>query len=260
MVVMVMPTKGSPRRSIGPAGEERELLADRVYLALKEYVLDNVLPPGDRLNIDALSERLGVSPTPIREGLARLAAENLVDAQSYRGYFVKEMLTPEDLADIFDVRKVLEVHAIRRGASLPGMSRLVEMERLLYEMGGPDLEPEFREYREFSVLDQRFHEALLGLADSQALLDSWRALNIHVSASRFFRSSGLVDVQHSVTEHAAILGALVAGDTDTAVEAVSDHIDAGLRRSIHGYQTAAAPTGAGPAKPTHEPGTDAAND
>ena len=47
---------------------------------------------------------------------------------------------------------------------------------------------------------------------------------------------------------------------DVLVPTLSDHIDAGLRRSIHGYQTAAAPSGAGPAKPTHEPGTDAAND
>ena len=226
-------------------GEERELLAERVYLALKEYVLDNVLPPGDRLNIDALAERLGVSPTPIREGLARLAAENLVDFRSYRGYFVKEMLTPQELTDLFDVRKVLEIHAVRRGAARPGMSRLVEMERLLYEMGGPNLEPEFHEYGRFSILDQRFHEALLGLAESPALLDAWRALNVHVAASRFFRSSGLVDVQHSVTEHAAILGALVAGDTDAAVRAVDVHIDAGLRRSLAGSPTPVGPLDAG---------------
>ncbi len=144
---MATVAKGRLRRSEGPAGEERELLADRVYLALKEYVIDNVLAPGDRLNIDALAEQLGVSPTPIREGLARLAAENLVDVRSYRGYFVKEMPTPEQMADLFDVRKVLEIHAVRRGATRPGMSRFVEMERLLYEMGGPNLEPEFHEFR-----------------------------------------------------------------------------------------------------------------
>lgn len=236
--------KGRLRRPEGPSGEERELLADRVYLALKEYVLDNVLAPGDRLNIDALAEQLGVSPTPIREGLARLAAENLVDFRSYRGYFVKDMPTAQEMADLFDVRKVLEVHAVRRGATRPGMSRFVEMERLLYEMGGPDLEPEFREYREFSILDQRFHEALLGLADSPALLASWRALNVHVAAARFFRATGLVDVQHSVTEHAAILGALVAGDTEAAVRAVDVHIDAGLRRSLHGSTAPVGPLAA----------------
>ena len=251
MVEVANVANGSRRRSTRPAAAERELVADRVYLGLKEYVLDNVLAPGARLNIDALAERFEVSPTPVREALARLAAENLVDVESYRGYFVKPMLTAEELADLFDVRKVLEVHAVRRGAAHPGMSRFVEMERLLYEMGGPDLEPSFHEYGQFSVLDQRFHEALLGLAESPALLVSWRALNIHVMASRTFRSSGLVDVQHSVTEHAAILGALVAGDTDTAVEAVGDHIDAGLRRSLHGYQTTAGPVGAGPAKTQH---------
>lgn len=255
MVEVASVARGSPRRTGGSAGEERELLADRVYLALKEYVLDNVLAPGDRLNIDALATDLGVSPTPIREGLARLAAENLVDVRSYRGYFVKAMLTAEELADLFDVRKLLEVHAVQRGAGRPGMSRFVEMERLLFEMGGPDLEPQFREYREFSILDQRFHEALLGLAESQALLDAWRALNIHVQAARFFRSSGLIDVQHSVTEHAEIFGALVAGDTEAAVRAVEVHIDAGLRRSLHGSTQRVGPLGFRNEQPARARGT-----
>lgn len=242
---------GSRRRPSGPARAERKLLADEVYLALKEYVLDSVLAPGDRLNIDALATEFGVSPTPIREGLARLAAENLVDAESYRGYFVKPMPTPAEMADLFEVRKLLEVYAVRQAATRPSMSQIVEMERLLYEMGGPDLSPQFHEYRQFSILDQRFHEALIRLAGSPALLASWRALNVHVAAARFFRSLGLVDVQHSVTEHAAILGALVSGDTDTAVGAVEVHVDAGLRRSLHGYQTPAAPPGASLAKTTH---------
>ncbi len=231
---MVDATRGSRRRPNGPRGEERKLLAERVYLELKEYVLDNVLAPAHRLNIDALAEQFHVSPTPIREALARLAAERLVDVESYRGYFVKEPPTPEQLADLFGVRKLLETYAVRQSASGSAMAWIMQMEGLLYEMGGPDLKPHYREYRAFSILDQRFHEALIGLAGSPALLDAFRALNIHVQASRFFRTSGLVDVRVSVLEHAAILGALVAGDTDAAIDAVCTHIDAGLRRSFHG--------------------------
>ena len=237
MVEVAQAAKGSLRRPERPSGEERELLAERVYLVLKEYVLDNVLAPGARLNIDALAEELGVSPTPVREGLARLAAEDLVEAQSYRGYFVRELLSPADLEDLFEVRGILETHAVRRAVGRPDLSRLGEMERMLYQMGGTNLEPDFREYRDFSLFDQRFHEALIGLAESPALMASWRALHVHVQAARFFRSSGLVDVQHSQTEHAAILGALVAGDTDAAVRAVDVHIDAGLRRSLAGSST-----------------------
>jgi DNA-binding GntR family transcriptional regulator len=256
MVEMAGPAKGSRRRTSTSEREERELLADQVYLALKEEVLDNVVVPGSRLNIDALADRLGVSPTPIREALARLAAEKLIDVESYRGYFIKERPTPAQLADLFDVRKLLELHAVRRAATRPTMSHLVEMERLLFEMGGPDLGPQFHEFREFSILDQRFHETLVRMADSPALLDSWRALNIHVQASRFFRTSGLVDVQHSVTEHAAILGALVAGDTTAASEAVSEHVDAGLRRSLSGDPTAIGRPASALAT-TREHGTDA---
>ena len=84
MVEMVKRTKGSHRRTSGPVGEERELLADRVYLSLKENVLDNVFAPGDRLNMHALATQLEVSPTPVREALARLAAENLVDTECWR--------------------------------------------------------------------------------------------------------------------------------------------------------------------------------
>ena len=113
-------------------------------------------------------------------------------------------------------------------------------------MGGTNLQRQVHEYGEFSAMDQRFHGALIGMAGSPGLLDSWRAVNIHVQASRFFRASGLVDVRASVTEHAAILGALVAQDTEAAFAAVRTHVDAGLRRSIRGLAAPAPPSAARP--------------
>ncbi|MBK8047930.1 MAG: GntR family transcriptional regulator [Anaerolineales bacterium] len=66
--------------------DDKTVLASAVYDALKERIMDQVYPPGERLNIDAMALDLNLSPTPVPEPLARLAAERLVTFAPFKGY------------------------------------------------------------------------------------------------------------------------------------------------------------------------------
>src|SRR5437879_675475 len=73
---------------------QRQVLADSVYEAVKAMIMDHQIQPGERVGIDALARALQVSPTPVREALARLTADGLVTKRSLAGYRATELLTP----------------------------------------------------------------------------------------------------------------------------------------------------------------------
>jgi DNA-binding GntR family transcriptional regulator len=85
----------------------RSTLGDDVYETLRALVLEHTLTPGERLNIDALSRNLEVSPTPVREALARLESEGLIRKRPLVGYTVSPLLTRAEFTEMFDMRLLL---------------------------------------------------------------------------------------------------------------------------------------------------------
>jgi DNA-binding GntR family transcriptional regulator len=75
--------------------QQEDLLSDDVYRRLKDYILCDVIRPPERLQIGQLSRHFGMSITPIREALIRLAAEHIIDPKPGRGFFYKEFIPNE---------------------------------------------------------------------------------------------------------------------------------------------------------------------
>src|SRR5262245_35638355 len=88
-------------------------LTDRVYRAIKDRLLSQEIEVGSRLREDDLAAQLGVSRTPIREALMRLAQEGLVEIAPRSGTHVCTF-TPDDIEQIFDLRIALESLAVRK--------------------------------------------------------------------------------------------------------------------------------------------------
>ncbi len=93
-------------------------LSDDVYRRLKEYILNEVIRPPDRLQIGQLSRHFGVSITPIREALIRLATENIVESKSGRGFFYKEFIPGEQIK-IYELLFCLLEYLLGRRGSKP---------------------------------------------------------------------------------------------------------------------------------------------
>jgi DNA-binding GntR family transcriptional regulator len=100
-----------------PIGRAGTPLADEAYRRISEAMLAGDLPPGSRLVMDALAERLEISRTPVRDALRRLEREGLVEPTGRKGYTVRA-IADADLAHLYESRIAVEAYAARRVAEL----------------------------------------------------------------------------------------------------------------------------------------------
>lgn len=210
--------------------EHKTVLADTVYESLKARIMEQVYAPCERLNIDALALKLGVSPTPVREALARLAAERLVTFEAFKGYRVSALLTKTQIAHLMHARRLIEIDAARLAATSMLVADLITVEQLLQRILDESAHIEVRSwshgYRQFNQLDQQFHETIVSAAGNEFLFNAYRSLNVHVELGRFYRVFGTIEQTQTCEEHAAIVEALRSRQPDRAADAVERHLHA----------------------------------
>jgi DNA-binding GntR family transcriptional regulator len=221
-----------------PLPPSRQTLTDSVYEAVTELVVDQHIEAGARVNIDLVARQLNVSPTPVREALARLEMDGLVVKEPLRGYAVTPMLDTKSLNDLYDVRRLLEPFAARCAAERRDDGVVRTLDRELNEMrrmvGTDDGAPggAFHDYRAFTLQDARFHEAIAGTSGNSLLSDTLRRLRSHLRLYRVYHRYYTVDIgAATVVEHERILDSIRAGDGDAAEAAMLDHITRSRERS-----------------------------
>ncbi|WP_308283444.1 GntR family transcriptional regulator [Pseudonocardia nigra] len=200
----------------------RQVLADDVYEAIKALIMDNAIAPGARVSIDGLARQLGVSPTPVREALARLESAELVVKEPLRGYRTTPLLTLPQLDDLYRFRLLIEPWAAGRAAELIDPTA---RERVLAEMASCD-EPESETYDAYKALtahDARFHALVAELAGSDQVRLALERTHCHLHVFRLYYDRGIG--RQTVAEHRRITEALLAGDADAAERAMRDHLE-----------------------------------
>src|SRR5215218_8110012 len=108
-------------------------ISRHVYAAIVESVRTGELRPGDRINEAALSRRLGISRTPVREAVIRLCQEGLLVAVPRRGAFLPQV-TEQDVNDVAVVRALIEGFAAGLACRRASLENLAELDRLVEEM------------------------------------------------------------------------------------------------------------------------------
>jgi DNA-binding GntR family transcriptional regulator len=198
-------------RSPGP------LLADRAYTSLRDLIVTLGLPPGSPLEEEALSSRLGIGRTPLREAVKRLEAESLVAIYPRRGTFVTEVnLTDHSL--ISDVRRQLEGHAAHRAAQRAtddDRARLRDLAQVVRAHPGG------RE--EGMRLDTEIHREVYRCAHNRYLeanLSQYYNLSLRIW---YLFLDRLPEVDHAA-EHLPMIEAIVAGQGDLALEYAVRHV------------------------------------
>lgn len=199
-------------------------LEERVYETLEEEILSGKLECGAALTELSLSERLGVSRTPVRGALQRLADEGLVDMLPNKGAVVAGV-TERDLIDIYKIRMRLEGLAARTAAermSEEDKSRLRDSVELAeFYIRKNDAE-------HLKELDTEFH-AIIYAATGNKMLTKMLS-GMHKSIKSYRKMSLSVKGRHecSVKEHRDILRAIEHGDADEADRLTNAHISAAL--------------------------------
>jgi DNA-binding GntR family transcriptional regulator len=202
---------------------------DWAYLALKNAILKGELESGEQLKEKALAERLGISPTPIREALARLEQEYLVESAPYRGTYVTG-LTRKDVCDIYGVRQALEDWAIELITPTISTETLAELDALLAsereEIGKG-------RYAVHIQNDLTFHGTILKATDNKWLVRISGSFNDHV-----YRIRSLLGpipqphIEKAFAEHVAVLDGLKERDCRKARLAMEGHLTLSAERTI----------------------------
>lgn len=215
------------RHAIGRSG-----LTNKVYEALKEQILDQTIVPGGRINIDLLASELGVSSTPIREALARLNTERLVDFAPYVGYSAAPIHSDSWFHDMIDFRAMLEGSAAAIGAPRRDPAVIAELEQAFAAMEASGLGHHYQKYSRFNAADGRFHRAIVASADNQVFIEVYTDLQPHVHYARLYLSRGTEEEEDVAAEHLAIVRAFRGGDGETARDLVVAHLEAARSRLL----------------------------
>jgi DNA-binding GntR family transcriptional regulator len=195
--------------------------------------MDQVIEPGSRASIDGIARRLNVSPTPVREALARLESEGLVVKRALKGYTAAPLLDEDGLRQLFEMRQLLEPHAAHRAAALLDREALERLSELCDGMrrSGRDTQSgddRFEDYKEFAAQDAEFHRLIAEHAGNALLADAIARLRAHTHQYRIYFRHGVVD--ETSGEHLAVLEALRDRDADRAEQAMRQHIDRSFAR------------------------------
>ena len=211
---------------------DRGSLVDQVRESISTAITTGRLDPGERLREIPLSKHFGVSTTPVREALRRLESEGLVQVHARRGAVVTA-LDGEVVADLYDLRLVLEVEAVRLAAGRqdlplgPVYGLLGELERLVDEDDAV-----------FAEVDVQLHRAINDLGGNRELAAEAERVHRRIQAARV-RASVPGRLRVAQDQHAEIVEALRHRDVGRAQEAVRRHIMS-AKENVLGVLTAQA--------------------
>ena len=197
----------------------------QVYAALRQAIVRGDIEPGRRLSENALANDLGVSRTPVREALARLRDDRLVEIVPQLGTFVSR-ISVQAVGDAQFIREGLECAAVRRAAELAGEDDVARLEENLHSQGRAR---EADDLDAFYLLDDDFHRGLCDLSGHLAVWPVSERAKSHLNRIRRL-SLGMPDyLTEMISEHRGVLDAVAAHDPDTAEDRLRHHLRMVLR-------------------------------
>ena len=206
-----------------------ENLSTRVYNQIKNLILSNEVMPGQKLHHQHLSERLGVSRTPVREALTRLVQEGYVSFLPNRGFTCKE-IRMQEAEELYDLREAMEALAVEKATARLTHAALEQLRRKM-DCYGEDVHKRFS--RERLVYDQDVHLEIAQLAGNETLKNSLRHVFERIVLKR--RTDGLYDPARGVAahqEHLKLLEAMERRDVEQAVRVIRAHIQEGKSNTL----------------------------
>jgi|SRR5450631_420281 DNA-binding GntR family transcriptional regulator len=199
---------------------QRPPTAQEAILAeLRRFIVTGVLRPGQKIVQDSLAAELGVSRVPLREALKILEGEGQVTYSAHRGYCVTE-LSLSDLVEVYRIREILEAEAVT--IAVPQLTpedidRLEEAERDVQAAAGN------ADVIAMTTANRRFHFALI---DACALPRLMWLIRLLWDATEVYRAVYYNEAAHRelvAAEHRALVAAVRAGDTATAITVLTEH-------------------------------------
>jgi len=210
---------------LGAAPVDGELesfsLVELAVLRLRREILSGRTDPGERLVEEQLTRRLGISRAPLREALRRLAEQGLVEHVPRRGVRVAT-LSDRDVQELYDVRDLLERHAI--AAALP-LGRDADLAGLRAALDQMREATKAADRLQIAEAHRRFHVAVVALAGNRQLTAMYESILVKLQlymARNLSREAEVAQPQDGVHRHERLLAAAV-GDPDAMLAELAGH-------------------------------------
>ena len=203
-------------------------MAEQAYDELQDQIVSGRLPAGRRLFADRIADELVISQTPVKEALALLVRDGLVQGSTRRASAVRRF-SPEDIIEIYEARLLLELNAISVGRKskritptfLEELRRTHESQKLhairAMNRNAGDLAEALR-------FDREFHECIVRLTRN-SLMIAWHRTILRQTQTIRTHTLETYNTPRSWQDHGLILDALTAGDFAEARRVLRDHLE-----------------------------------
>lgn len=205
-------------------------LRNHIEQQICKALLDGTFKPGERLIEIAIADQLGVSRAPVREALSALEREGIVVNVPRRGYSVIDF-TDKDVDEVYSLRLLLEIGALRRAVSRLTEKDLAEMQCVwdeLDEAAHQKTDPE-----KIVALDLAFHELICRAADHSRLYSAWNSMRLQTQLLIGLTSRTHYDHPDEPGElHQRILDAIRDEDLKRAEATLTNHLLNAQQRAL----------------------------
>jgi DNA-binding GntR family transcriptional regulator len=222
----------------------KNTLGDLAYGHLLNAILTHELKPGARLRPEDLAAAMGLSPTPVKHALARLAGEGLVEYRAGQGPSVVEPKV-DDILELYGCRLMCELHAVREGFSRVDDPFVRDLRRGLdtHEAAVAARDDGFDSQRRILEADRDFHGCYMRLWPNAKAAAWYGQLNTHIRS--FQIGNRMIGRPGMQIEHRAIYEAFAARDLDGILTAVRFHLESARDSFLERARIAAAASDAG---------------
>lgn len=218
------------KRAPAPATDSRRhgKAVDEVFETIRQGIITGRFAPGQRLVIRDLESEIGYSRSTFREAFRRLAAERLVSLVPNRGVTVQRLTLPE-MADLFEIRELLEGQAARRAAERIGEG---DHRRRFSAMWDKVRRGDPADRADFIASNQLFHGTIVDLAGNSRLPGMLDQLQIPILMFQWRTIMTRQETELSQAEHETIAKAILEGRPEHAELAMRRHVQRAKRRTF----------------------------
>lgn len=200
---------------------KKSSLTDEIAAELRKSILSGKLKPDTRLFEKELAEQLGVSRGPLREALRLLEGEGMITSSTGRGSFVNSF-SARKVAELYNIRLILEQQAIRLAARRATDEQLAQLEQILNAMLQAGKKGQMDKVVE---LDLQYHEKIWELADHQLLDQILQGLSAQIRSYMAVHTSLYEDLATGIENHKLLFNSLKEKNEEASAKLMRQHLE-----------------------------------
>lgn len=196
-------------------------LYERVYLYVRDKILNNELKPGTKIVYEDLCKELGISRTPLRDAINRLKQDGLIEVKPRSGSYIC-LPDVKDIEDLYNVRKALECQAVEVAAQIISSE---ELDRLLKEADQAEKAIKQGDVNPFFYADRSFHQTIIAHSQNQLLINIMNTLELKIKWFGIIITKNFDRPLQANEMHKRILKAMSLRNSKEARDLMEKHID-----------------------------------